>query len=79
MTFKQLQKDMHIDPKTKVMHVRSKEIALVYYRTGYQFEQYASTEDWEVREQIELSMAIKCPTIDLHLLTFKKFQQSFSD
>ena len=24
-------------------------------------------------------MAIKCPSIDLHLATFKKFQQSFSD
>jgi glutathione synthase len=28
---------------------------------------------------LECSMAIKCPSIDLHLATFKKFQQSFSD
>ena len=28
---------------------------------------------------LECSLAIKCPSIDLHLATFKKFQQSFSD
>ena len=28
---------------------------------------------------MECSMAIKCPSIDLHLLTFKKFQQAFGE
>lgn len=28
---------------------------------------------------LECSLAVKCPSIDLHLATFKKFQQSFSD
>jgi hypothetical protein len=26
---------------------------------------------------LEISQAIKCPSIDVHLTTFKKFQQSF--
>ncbi len=28
---------------------------------------------------MECSLAIKCPSIDVHLTTFKKFQQAFSD
>ena len=28
---------------------------------------------------LELSMAIKCPSVDAHLATFKKYQESFSD
>jgi len=28
---------------------------------------------------MECSRAIKCPSIDVHLTTFKKFQQAFSD
>ena len=31
-----------------------------------------------MREILELSMAIKCPSIDFHLLTLKKFQQVLS-
>jgi glutathione synthase len=59
--------------------VNGKEIGIVYYRTGYQEEQYIDERDWNVREQIELSMAIKCPSIDMHLLTLKKFQEAFSN
>jgi len=28
---------------------------------------------------LECSRAIKCPSIDVHLTTFKKFQQAFED
>ena len=28
---------------------------------------------------LELSMAIKCPSIDFHLLTLKKFQEVFAN
>ena len=51
----------------------SLEIALVYYRTGYQVEQYVNESSWEARKTLECSLAIKCPSIDLHLTTFKKF------
>ena len=59
--------------------MRGNEIGFVYYRSGYQAEQYTSEEDWEARKVLELSQAIKCPSIDYHLTTFKKFQQSFCD
>jgi glutathione synthase len=62
------------------------EVSLVYYRTGYQQEQYYSPETgtWDegkltARTMMECSMAIKCPSIDLHIATLKKFQQTFSD
>ena len=51
----------------------------MYYRSGYQVEQYKSEQDWATREMLEISQAIKCPSIDFHLTTFKKFQQSFCD
>mmetsp|Transcript_5291 Transcript_5291/g.7078 ORF Transcript_5291/g.7078 Transcript_5291/m.7078 type:complete len:89 (-) Transcript_5291:741-1007(-) len=34
---------------------------------------------WATRQMLELSRAIKCPSIDVHLAGFKKFQQAFSD
>lgn len=36
-------------------------------------------DKWDARTRIELSMAIKCPSIDLHLCTMKKFQQHLCD
>lgn len=70
---------MQIEPMTNKLFVKEKEIGIVYFRTGYQYEQYTSEADWKVREDLECSMAIKCPSIDLHLLTFKKFQQAFAE
>lgn len=40
------------------------EIAVVYFRTGYTFDQYESEDCWKVRELIELSRAIKCPSMN---------------
>jgi glutathione synthase len=40
-------------------------------------EQYTSELDWEARIMLENCQAIKCPSIDYHLTTFKKFQQAF--
>ena len=33
----------------------------------------------KMRERMECSMALKCPSIDVHLAGFKKYQQAFSD
>ena len=56
-----------------VLRVRGKEIALVYYRIGYQLEQYSDEGAWKTRELMDTSMAIKLPSINVHLATFKKF------
>lgn len=52
-----------------ILNVYGKEIAFVYYRTGYQADQYmdsngSSERKWKVREMLECSMALKCPTVD---------------
>ena len=68
--------------QNKKLTVDGCEIGLVYYRTGYQAEQYYIDGDeskgwderkWEARTLLECSLAIKCPSIDLHLATFKKY------
>ena len=55
-----------------------KEVAIAYFRTGYDPTQYVIEEDWEARLMVEKSRAIKCPSIDLHLLTVKKVQQELN-
>lgn len=53
-------------------------ISLVYFRTGYSPENYATKFEWNSRLKIELSDAIKCPFIGLHLANTKKVQHVFS-
>lgn len=43
------------------------EVALVYYRDGYDPRNYATRDVWELRYLIERSRAIKCPSINYHL------------
>lgn len=74
MTLEDVGKHAQQDDTTKALRIHGKEIAFVYYRTGYQVEQYTSEADWATRELLEMSMPIKCPSIDVHLTTFKKFQ-----
>ncbi|XP_033341826.1 glutathione synthetase isoform X1 [Megalopta genalis] len=50
-------------------------VAVVYYRCGYEPGQYHTRKEWEVRLLIERSLAIKCPTIQYHLVGTKKVQQ----
>ena len=61
------------------LYVFDKEIALVYFRTGYRPNHYTSEEVWKLREDIEISKAIKCPSLGFHLLTFKSVQLQLSD
>lgn len=76
-TLKDLSDCISFDQETHIMKVNGHEVGLIYFRAGYQAEQYTSQQDWETRSVLEISQAIKCPSIDYHLATFKKFQQSF--
>ncbi len=49
----------------------------MYYRAGYTPNDYPSEKEWAARERLECSLAIKCPSVDLHLVTFKVFQEHF--
>jgi glutathione synthetase len=55
------------------------EVAIVYFRFGYDSSQYTCDEDWQARKIIEISQAIKCPSMDLQLLTLKKIQEVLCD
>jgi len=57
------------------------EIALVYFRVGYQEQHYSDgdLDFWGLRYDLERSLAVKLPSIDTQLLTLKKFQEAFNN
>lgn len=75
-TFEQLIDDLLFDEKTYNIYLKStnEEIAIVYYRAGYVPEHYVNEKCWLVREQIEQSRAIKCPTVRSQLAGCKIVQ-----
>ena len=50
-------------------------ISVVYFRTGYTPDQYPSNREWNARQMLEMSRAIKCPNIITQLSNLKKVQQ----
>lgn len=55
--------------------IDGKEVAVVYYRSGYSPDQYHTNKEWKTRLMLERSKAIKCPSIQYHLAGTKKVQQ----
>jgi len=64
-------------PDPLLQPTRVFEISVVYFRAGYELEEYP---DYGIaaRLQLERSRAIKCPSILSHLTTFKKVQQALA-
>ena len=54
------------------------EISVVYHRAGYDLEEYDEA-GCEARYRLEISRAIKCPSILCHLATLKVVQQKFCE
>ena len=59
------------------LYVNNKQVALVYFRTGYDPSHYPSDREWKARELIEKSSAVKCPTILAQLAGTKRVQESW--
>jgi glutathione synthase len=57
----------------------TQEISVVYLRAGYGPSDYPSKTEWQGRRLLELSKAIKCPTIITQLAGCKKIQQLLSN
>ncbi|UJR15083.1 hypothetical protein I4U23_002050 [Adineta vaga] len=76
-TFEQLTDELEYDEKTSNIYLKTShdEIAIVYFRAGYIPDHYINEKCWLVREQIEQSCAIKCPTIRSQLAGFKIVQE----
>ncbi|XP_038659610.1 glutathione synthetase [Scyliorhinus canicula] len=62
----------------KRLFVDGYEIAVAYFRTGYNPEDYHNDDCWVARLLIERSKAIKCPDIATHLVGTKKIQQELA-
>lgn len=75
--------DLHelitLGPNKELLLNDSKEVAVVYFRYGYDPTNYNFREAWDVRLTLERSKAIKCPSINYHLSGAKKFQQVLND
>lgn len=64
-----------LEPDTNIGRFRGSPVSIIYYRAGYAPNDYTTARDWEVRELLERSTAVKCPCIDYHLAGVKKVQQ----
>lgn len=55
--------------------VSTLEVAVVYYRAGYDPDDYSSEKDWSTRLLLERSRAASCPSAAYQLVGTKKVQQ----
>ncbi|KAK9370130.1 glutathione synthase [Lipomyces kononenkoae] len=67
------------DPITKELRYKGRHVAVVYYRAGYTPTDYTEPAAWEARKMMELSKAIKCPSLATHFAGAKKVQQVLVD
>jgi glutathione synthetase len=76
-TFEQLINELEFDEQSFNIYLKNShdEIAIVYYRAGYIPDHYFNEKCWFIREQIEQSRAIKCPTIRSQLAGCKIVQE----
>jgi glutathione synthase len=76
-TLEQLTNELFLDEKTFNIYLKpwNDEIAIVYFRAGYIPDHYINENHWLVREQIEQSRAIKCPTVRSQLAGSKIVQE----
>ncbi|KAH8272281.1 hypothetical protein KR044_006894 [Drosophila immigrans] len=54
------------------------EVAVIYFRAGYEPAHYPTQGEWDARYLMETSLAIKCPSIHYHLAGTKKVQQALA-
>eukprot|EP00411_Alexandrium_monilatum_P010516 CAMPEP_0175315674 /NCGR_PEP_ID=MMETSP0093-20121207/69018_1 /TAXON_ID=311494 /ORGANISM="Alexandrium monilatum, Strain CCMP3105" /LENGTH=460 /DNA_ID=CAMNT_0016612413 /DNA_START=1 /DNA_END=1381 /DNA_ORIENTATION=+ len=54
------------------------EVSVAYFRAGYGPDDYPTEAEWEARELLEQSLAIKCPSVDYQLVGTKKVQQALA-
>lgn len=78
MTFEDVSLHCKLEESGELIYKDKEIITLVYYRSGYSPSQYLSDSDWQARRLLEMSAAIKAPSVDLQLLTFKKIQEALS-
>ncbi|KAK9475723.1 glutathione synthase [Lipomyces japonicus] len=68
-----------VDPETKVLRYDGDEVSVVYYRSGYSPDDYPTPNSWQARKKLELSKAIKSPSLATQFAGAKKVQQVLVD
>ncbi|XP_005986742.1 glutathione synthetase [Latimeria chalumnae] len=63
--------------KDRRLFIDGQEIAVIYYRSGYEPQNYTK-QNWEARLLMEQSKAVKCPNIATQLVGAKKVQQELA-
>jgi len=61
------------------LYVDGTEVSVIYFHCTYAPDQLKSEEDWANRRIIELSRAVKAPSLPTHLAGCKKVQEILSD
>ncbi|KAF4750259.1 hypothetical protein FOZ63_013341, partial [Perkinsus olseni] len=81
-TMTELADHVSVDSRTHIVLIpslidpeRMVEIALFYFRTGYGPNQYLNDSHWALRESLERSKAVMCPSVPQQLTGTKKVQQ----
>lgn len=74
-SFTQLVSTANLLDNNRLIIDNNYEVALVYFRYGYSPEHYVTDDYWELRFKVEISKAIKCPSLGYHLAGVKKVQQ----
>ncbi|KAH8342921.1 hypothetical protein KR059_001812 [Drosophila kikkawai] len=64
--------------QSKELLLGNQEVAVIYFRAGYEPGHYHSQAEWDARYLMETSLAIKCPSIHYHLAGTKKVQQALA-
>jgi glutathione synthase len=78
MTLKDASLYCKLSESGELLYKDKEVVTVVYYRSGYSPDQYPSEVEWEARRLLEISAAIKAPSVDLQMLTFKKIQEVLS-
>eukprot|EP00123_Amoebidium_parasiticum_P013943 comp22238_c0_seq1/m.32801 comp22238_c0_seq1/g.32801 ORF comp22238_c0_seq1/g.32801 comp22238_c0_seq1/m.32801 type:complete len:470 (-) comp22238_c0_seq1:524-1933(-) len=68
-----------VGPTSKALTIDGHEVAVAYYRSGYAPHHYPTQQHWDARLLVERSLAIKCPSVSVHLAGAKKVQQVLAD
>lgn len=76
-TLTQIQETASLDGEGRLW-VKCREVAVVYFRAGYDPSGYHGPGEWAARLMIERSLAIKCPSVHYHLAGTKKVQQELA-
>ncbi|ANZ76488.1 BA75_04051T0 [Komagataella pastoris] len=69
-----------IDEKTKRVRLRAtgEEVSVIYYRSAYAPSDFSNLQNWQTRLDLEVTKAIKCPSVLTQLSGCKKVQQILS-